>query len=102
MAAEQPAITAETVRDAAQLSQLALSDEEVERMRAQLAALLGYVSKLQEVDVAEVAPTGHPFGQTIVARDDEVQPSPGASAMLEGAPATDGEHFLVPKVIDQD
>lgn len=98
---EQPDITPETVREAARLAQLAVDDAEVERMRGQLAALLGYVGKLQELDVDGVEPTGHPLGATIVERDDTVVPSPPRDRLLEGAPDSDGEHFLVPKVIDQ-
>lgn len=97
-----PPITPETVREAARLSRLAVDDAEVERMRGQLAALLGYVGTLQELDVDGVAPTGHPLGQTLIVRDDGVAPSLDRATLLERAPSDDGAHFLVPRVIEQD
>lgn len=108
---QEPEITADTVREAAKLSRIAVDDAEVERMRGQLAALLGYVSKLQEVDVDGlegvdgldgVEPTGHPLGQTIVERPDVVRPSTPRDMLLQSAPESDGEHFVVPTVIPQD
>ncbi|MHC5019118.1 MAG: Asp-tRNA(Asn)/Glu-tRNA(Gln) amidotransferase subunit GatC [Planctomycetota bacterium] len=99
---DDPEITADTVREAARLSRIAVDDAEVERMRGQLAALVRYVGKLQELEVEGVASTGHPLGRTIVERADDVVPSPDRAVLLDGAPAHDGEHFLVPRVIDQD
>jgi aspartyl-tRNA(Asn)/glutamyl-tRNA(Gln) amidotransferase subunit C len=99
---EQPEITDATVREAAALARIAVDDAEVERMRGQLAALLGYVSKLREVGVDGVEPTGHPLGQTITERADAVTPSPDRDVLLDGAPGAGPEFFQVPRIIEQD
>jgi len=100
MDAEEPDITADTVREAAKLSRIAVDDAEVERMRGQLAALLGYVSQLQELDVDGVEPTGHPIGLTMTKRADAVQPSGNFGLIPPGADGrSEGFFFFVPKVI---
>ena len=55
------AISEEQVRHVARLARLALSDEEVERFRAQLSAILDAVGKVSELDLEGVEPTSHPL-----------------------------------------
>ncbi|MFN3374394.1 MAG: aspartyl/glutamyl-tRNA amidotransferase subunit C, partial [Chloroflexus sp.] len=42
------------VRHVARLARIALSDEEISVMQAQLSAILDYIAMLQEVDVSDV------------------------------------------------
>ncbi|HRX86700.1 MAG TPA: Asp-tRNA(Asn)/Glu-tRNA(Gln) amidotransferase subunit GatC [Phycisphaerae bacterium] len=96
------AVTTEEVRHIATLARLKLSDAEVERFTRELAAIIGYVEKLREVDVTHVEPTAHAVGAHNVFRDDVVQPSPGAAMAMANAPQKQNEFFRVPKVLDQD
>ena len=50
-------ITREQVRHVAALARLELSPQEEERIARELEAILGYVDKLNELDVANVEPT---------------------------------------------
>ena len=59
------AITKEQVLHVARLARLELSDEEVERMREQLSAILEAVGKVSELDLADVEPTAHPLEEAL-------------------------------------
>ena len=54
------AISNEEVLHVARLARLALTDEEVERLGAQLNAILEAVGKVSELDLDDVEPTAHP------------------------------------------
>jgi aspartyl-tRNA(Asn)/glutamyl-tRNA(Gln) amidotransferase subunit C len=43
----------------AKLARLELSDEEVERMAAELSNVLDHIEKIRELDLDDVAPTSH-------------------------------------------
>jgi aspartyl-tRNA(Asn)/glutamyl-tRNA(Gln) amidotransferase subunit C len=90
------AITREQVLHVAKLARLSLSDEEVERLGAQLDAILDAVSKVSELDLADVPPTSHPLDLVNVLADDEPQPSLPRERALANAPATEDGAFLVP------
>jgi aspartyl-tRNA(Asn)/glutamyl-tRNA(Gln) amidotransferase subunit C len=55
----------------AQLSRLALTDDEVEEFATEINEILGYVEQLQSVDIAGVQPTNQVTGLTNVTRNDE-------------------------------
>ena len=94
-------ISLDEVEHVARLARLELSAEEKERMRSQLDAILGYVEKLREVDIAGVEPTTHVVPLVNVMREDEMRPSYPAEAMLANAPDPDGEHVRVPKILEE-
>ena len=54
-------ISRDQVLHVARLARLDLSDDEVERLTAELAAILDAVSKVSELDLADVPPTSHPL-----------------------------------------
>lgn len=87
------------VRHAAKLSRLALTDDEVHRYTDQLAAILGYIGKLEELDIEGVAPMPHALDQTNVFRDDHEAPGMDNAAALDNAPDADPPFFKVPKVL---
>jgi aspartyl-tRNA(Asn)/glutamyl-tRNA(Gln) amidotransferase subunit C len=90
------AITREQVLHVAKLARLSLSDEEVERLGAQLDAILAAVSKVSELDLADVPPTSHPLDLVNVLADDEPHPSLPRERALANAPAVEDGAFLVP------
>jgi len=93
-------ITAETVRGLAALAQLELDDEEIERMRRDLAAMLDYVEELSGLDVEGVPPTAHVLDvMTPFRRDDEVRRLP-VSEVVRNAPEHDENSYVVPKVLE--
>jgi aspartyl-tRNA(Asn)/glutamyl-tRNA(Gln) amidotransferase subunit C len=96
----QERIDAEQVRKVAKLARLELSEAEVEEFTDQLGAILEYVEKMNELDIADVEPLAHCLPISNVFRTDEVKPSLGTEATLANAPQRDGPFFKVPKILD--
>src|SRR5262245_48009756 len=93
-------IDPQQVRHIAHLARLKLSDEEIARFGAQLAGILDYVDKLNEVDVSGVEPTAHPLDVCNVLADDVPVAPLGVEKALSNAPSPVPPYFKVPKVLD--
>jgi aspartyl-tRNA(Asn)/glutamyl-tRNA(Gln) amidotransferase subunit C len=89
-------LTREEVLHVARLARLALTEEEVERFREQLSAILEAVGTVSELDLADVAPTSHPLDVVNVWAEDEPRPSLDVEEALANAPERDGNFFRVP------
>jgi aspartyl-tRNA(Asn)/glutamyl-tRNA(Gln) amidotransferase subunit C len=88
------------VKYVAHLARLALSPDEEQKLGAQLGNILGYIEKLQELDVSQVEPTAHAVPLVNVTRPDEVRPSLSNEDALRNAPASANGLFLVPKIVE--
>ena len=84
----------------ANLARIALSPDQEARLAAQLADILGYVKKLEELDVTGVEPMAHAVPLANVLRTDEVQPSIPQEAALANAPKQANGLFIVPKIVE--
>ena len=101
---EQPAqrLSADEVRQVAALCHIALSDEEVEHLRDEMAKLLGEVSVLRNIDTTGVEPTGHAVEEVhTVMRPDEPRPPLDREDVLANAPRRDGDFFRVQAVMEE-
>jgi aspartyl-tRNA(Asn)/glutamyl-tRNA(Gln) amidotransferase subunit C len=90
------AISRDEVLHVARLARLALSDEEVDRLAAQLNAILEAVGKVGELDLADVEPTAHPLDLVNMWADDEPQESLSVDDALSNAPDREAGFFRVP------
>jgi aspartyl-tRNA(Asn)/glutamyl-tRNA(Gln) amidotransferase subunit C len=90
------AITRDEVLHVARLARLALSDEEVDRLTAELGAILDAVSKVSELDLDDVPPTSHPLDLVNVWDEDEPRPSLPLEEAFANAPEREGDLFRVP------
>ena len=90
------AITSDEVLHVARLARLALTEEEVERLGAQLNAILEAVGKVAELDLEGVEPTAHPLALVNVWAEDEPRPSLPVEAALANAPDSEAGFFRVP------
>jgi aspartyl-tRNA(Asn)/glutamyl-tRNA(Gln) amidotransferase subunit C len=90
------AITREQVLHVAKLARLALTEDEVERLRTQLDAILEAVGKVSELDLADVPPTSHPLDLVNVLADDEPRPCLPRDVALANASAVENGAFKVP------
>ena len=97
-AMSQP-IREEDVRHVAKLSRLKLSEEEISHHTGQLGAILGYIAKLNELDVEGVEPMAHPLDLTNVFREDEPEAGLANEVALRNAPDSGDGFFKVPKVL---
>jgi len=93
-------ITREQVQHVAKLARLCLSDDEVAMFTGQMADILAYVEKLNELNTDCIVPTSHAVPMENAFRDDTVRPSIGADAALANAPDRIADFFRVPKVIE--
>jgi len=91
-------ISREEVLHVARLARLALTDEEVERFRGQLSAILEAVGKVSELDLEGVPPTSHPLDLANVFAEDEPRPSLPREEALANAPDPEDGFFGVPPV----
>jgi len=89
-------ITRDQVLHVAKLARLALTEDEVERLGAQLGAILDAVSKVSELDLADVPPTSHPLDLVNVWDEDEPRESLPLDDVFANAPERDGDLFRVP------
>ena len=89
-------IDRETVVHVARLARLDLRSDEVDRLTTELDAILEAVSKVAELDLADVPPTSHPLDLVNVWADDEPRPSLTLDEALANAPAREGDLFRVP------
>ena len=89
------------VRHVAMLARLALDDEELARIGAQLVDILAYAEKVAEVAVADVPPTSHPYPLVNVLRDDDLVAEPlPVEDVLRNAPQAEDDRFVVPPILD--
>lgn len=85
----------------ARLARLTVQSDEVSRLVGDLNSILGYVEKLQSVDVSKIEPMSHVHGVTNVFREDIAEPSLPIEQTLAAAPDASGRFIRVPIVIDQ-
>jgi len=83
-----------------ELARLELSDAEREALRADLNEILAMVEKLDELDLEGVEPLLYVNEVLHAPRPDRVQGQLSREEALRNAPQSDGEFFLLPKVID--
>jgi aspartyl-tRNA(Asn)/glutamyl-tRNA(Gln) amidotransferase subunit C len=89
-----------TVRRVAHLARIHVTDEEVESLRGELNAILGFVEQLNEVDVAGVEPMTSVRPMAMRRREDRVTDGGIAADIVANAPQTEDHYFLVPKVVE--
>ena len=88
------------VKYVAHLARLHLTSDEEQKFGAQLGQILGYIEKLNELDVSQVEPTAHAVPLINVTRRDEVRPSLTNEDALRNAPAQANGLFIVPKIVE--
>jgi aspartyl-tRNA(Asn)/glutamyl-tRNA(Gln) amidotransferase subunit C len=80
----------------ARLARLELSDEEVERMAAELSHVLDHIEKIGELDLEDVEPTSHVVDVVNALRADEPLPCLPRDVALASAPEPLQGGFGVP------
>ena len=92
-------ITREEVAHVAQLARLNLGDDQMQRLTGQLNDILSSMEKLNQLDTSGVPSTNHALDLTGALREDQVQPSLERERALQNAPESNGQAFVVPRVI---
>ena len=95
-------ITADQVAKIAKLARLAPTPEQAERYRTELSAILGYVERLQALDLTAVAPMASPLDMGSPLGEDVACAALPTDALIAMAPAAHGVYLTVPKVLGGD
>jgi aspartyl-tRNA(Asn)/glutamyl-tRNA(Gln) amidotransferase subunit C len=90
------------VEDIALLARLHLEPDELERMQQELGAILDHFGALAAADTDGVAPMTHAVPMDLRLRADVAEPSLPTGEALRGAPARDGDFFVVPAILPGD
>ena len=100
---KSPVVDAALVEHVAKLAALRLEKGEVETLTRELAAIVGYVEELAQVDTAGVEPTSHvqagASGEAGL-RPDIVQPGLSQEEALAAAPRKGQNGFAVPGFVE--
>jgi len=90
------------VEKVARLARLAVAPGELLEYQQRLGAVLDYVRLLDEADNLQgVQPLYHPVPLQNVFREDEAGLSLGREEALANACRTDGQYFLVPRILEE-
>jgi aspartyl-tRNA(Asn)/glutamyl-tRNA(Gln) amidotransferase subunit C len=88
------------VEHIAELARLDLTEEEKNRYREQLSAILDYAARLQELDTAGIPPTSSVLPARSVLRQDIPGPTLTPEELLRNAPRAEQDQFRVPPVLE--
>ena len=94
-----PILPRKEVEEIALLARLHLEPEEIERMRVELGAILDHFTALAAIETADVAPMTHAVPLELRLRPDVPEPSLPAAVAVRGAPAKEGDLFVVPAIL---
>jgi aspartyl-tRNA(Asn)/glutamyl-tRNA(Gln) amidotransferase subunit C len=92
-------LSREDVKHIALLSRLHLSNEEIDLFSNQLSKILDFVEKLNELNTEGIDPKFQIIPPENVLREDVVGLSLSKEKTMLNAPETDGNYFIVPKVV---
>jgi aspartyl-tRNA(Asn)/glutamyl-tRNA(Gln) amidotransferase subunit C len=95
-------ISRDDVVHLAGLARIDLSEAELEHLASELPAILEYVASVQEATGDDVEAMSHPVPVDNVFREDVVTPGLSPEEALAGAPASDQQRFLVPKILGEE
>lgn len=95
------ALSVSEVERLGKLARIQLSPEELEHLAPQLDVILESVSRVGELDTADVPATSHPIPVTNVFRPDDVVASLPVEEALAMAPAAEEDRFRVPRILGE-
>jgi aspartyl-tRNA(Asn)/glutamyl-tRNA(Gln) amidotransferase subunit C len=90
-----------TVRKVAKLARIALPEDRVPAMAAELNGIMSWIEQLNEVDIEGVEPmTSAVEGLALPMREDAVTEGDDPERVLANAPKAEDGFFVVPKVVE--
>ncbi len=93
--------TAKDVAKIAKLARISVTEEEKEKLAAELGGILAFVEQLAQVDTGDALDVASVVGHALPMREDVVTDGGYPERVLANAPAKEYDCFVVPKVIDQ-
>lgn len=93
-------ITDEIIDYVGILAKLELSTEEKEQAKKDMANMLDYIDRLNELDTTGAEPMSHVFPVNNVFREDVVVNGDDSENILANAPENKDSSFMVPKTVE--
>ncbi|MEA5537403.1 Asp-tRNA(Asn)/Glu-tRNA(Gln) amidotransferase subunit GatC [Crocosphaera sp. XPORK-15E] len=95
-------IDRQQVQKIAHLARLDITPLEEEQFATQLNSILEYFEQLSELDTENVPPTTRAIEVSNITRSDTLQLYVDREALLQEAPAQEGDFFRVPQILNTD
>ena len=89
-----------TVTTISYLSRLKIDDQKEEKIIEDLDNIIKFVDQLNIIDTLDVAPLTNPLEKTAKTRKDIVTAKNLKKDLLEVAPSSNDDYFLVPRVVE--
>ena len=89
-----------TVTTISYLSRLKIDGEKEEKITNDLENIIKFVDQLNDIDTFDIEPLTNPLEKTAKTRDDIVTADNLKKELLEIAPSSNEDYFLVPRVVE--
>ena len=89
-----------TVTTISYLSRLKIDEEKEEKITNDLKNIIKFVDQLNDIDTSDIEPLSNPLEKTAKTRDDIVTADNLKKELLEIAPSSNEDYFLVPRVVE--
>ena len=89
-----------TVTTISYLSRLKIDDKKEEKIIKDLDNIIEFVDQLNDVDTSNIEPLTNPLEKTAKTRTDKVTAKNLKDELLEIAPSSNEDYFLVPRVVE--
>lgn len=86
----------------AALARIDMTDEDLDRLSGQVAAIVDAVATVADVADSDVPATSHPIPMSNIHRADEVRPSLTQDQALAAAPEAEDGRFRVPRILGEE
>ena len=93
-------VSKDEVKYIAELAQLYFTDGELEKMRAEMDNLVAFADKLAELDTEGLEPLSHVQSSENVFAEDKLGEPQNLEELLQNAPESVDDCFVVPKVVE--
>ena len=89
-----------TVTTISYLSRLSIDNEKEEKIVQDLDNIIEFVDQLNDADTFDVEPLTNPLEKTAKTRSDKITAKNLKKELLEIAPSSNEDYFLVPRVVE--
>ena len=89
-----------TVTTISYLSRLKIDEEKEEKITNDLENIIKFVDQLNDIDTSDIEPLTNPLEKTAKTRDDIETEDNLKKELLEIAPSSNEDYFLVPRVVE--
>ena len=89
-----------TVTTISYLSRLKIDGEKEEKITNDLENIIKFVDQLNDIDTSDIEPLTNPLEKTAKTRDDLVTADNLKKELLEIAPSSNEDYFLVPRGVE--